>query len=359
MFPQWTQAVSAADWTSGNPFYKATAIAAGVTAALTVVVLSLAQPWCLIFVAEIAAFTWTVSFPKWWLYDRLIANPENQSATSGPPTDETVIGLLTSVEAIGGSFPDNFDTDYCFDLLLENIKSSTPDTPTYDAAPYPGPYGYVMKEQLALWDLQQANAGGYGMKSFTGHGSNLTTLVAPCVHCEIEGKGMYDLLTSTTALLVATSIAMAAALAIGEFWPWGAVLSALMALLAFLFGWAASNDQANPSQITPPISGPLVSLATSTPNQPADLLMVTGTWVYDTMHSGWNELHPVKSWQRAGTWKGSWPSSIPPSVGATLVAMKKSAMSPSTKAAQLEPQNQWKLHPLVDGCTPNSGPTIP
>ena len=358
MFPQWTKAVEASAWTSGDGILKGIAVGAAAAAFFTALVLAASEPWCLFFVPTIGWLTGAIYIANWWLYDRLIANPQGQLWTTGPATDVTVIGVLVDVEPIGGSFPDNYDTDYCFNLLLQNITPATPDTPTYTEPPYPGPYGYVMKEQLAINTLQQANPGGYGMSQYTGHTASLPGGVSvPVVHCEIEGPGMYDLYVSSSALLAVTIAALIAALVIGEFWPWGAILSALMALLAFLASLFASNDDAGPSDVTPTIAGgPLTSLNQSSQ---ADVLMVTGTWVYDIMHTGFNELHPVKAWQRAGVWQGAWSLSMSPAVGAAYVALKQAATAPATKAAQQEPQNQWGVHPLIDGCGTYSEGTIP
>jgi hypothetical protein len=361
MFPQWTKAVAASAWISGNGILKGIAVGGSVAAVFAAIVLAALQPWCLFFAAEIGWFAGAIYIANCWLYDRLIANPLDQAFATGPTTDVTVIGVLVDVEPIGGSFPDNYDTDYCFNLLLQNITPATPDTPTYTEPPYPGPYGYVMKEQLAIHTLQLANAGGYGMSQYTGHTASLpagtTTESVPVVHCEIEGPGMHDLYVSSLALLPITIAALIATLVIGAFWPWGTILSALIALLAFLASLFASNDDAGPSDVAPTISGgPLTSLNQSSQ---ADVLMVTGTWVYDIMHSGWNELHPVKAWQRVWVWQGAWSLSMSPAVGAAYVAMKQAAMAPATKAAQQGPQNQWGVHPLIDGCGAYSEGTIP
>jgi len=358
MFPQWTKAVEASAWSRGNGILKGIALGAAAAAFFTAIVLAAGQPWCLSFVPMIAWLTGAVYIANWWLYDRLIANPSDQALTTGPATDVTVIGVLVDVEPIGGSFPDNYDTDYCFNLLLQNVTPATPGTPTYSGPPYPGPYGYVMKEQLAINTLQLANPGGYGMSQYTGHTASLPGGVSvPVVHCEIEGPGMYDLYVSSSVLLAVTIAALIAALAIGMIPVWGWIISALMALLAFLASLFASNDDAGPSDVTPTISGgPLTSLNQSSQ---ADVLMVTGTWVYDIMHSGWNELHPVKAWQRVWVWQGAWSLSMSPAVGAAYVALKQAAMAPATKAAQQEPQNQWGVHPLIDGCGTYPEGTIP
>jgi hypothetical protein len=50
---------------------------------------------------------------------------------------------------------------------------------------------------------------------------------------------------------------------------------------------------------------------TDKPLAGADIVYVRGTWVYDSLHEGWNEIHPVKVCAKVGTWTGDWATQPP------------------------------------------------
>jgi len=76
-----------------------------------------------------------------------------------------------------------------------------------------------------------------------------------------------------------------------------------------------------------------------------------GTWVYDPLHEGWNEIHPVKAAAKMGTWQGQWP---PGFCGSDVILRMRNgfqdANRPETLANQQRPEHQWTVHPLIDGC---------
>ena len=97
----------------------------------------------------------------------------------------------------------------------------------------------------------------------------------------------------------------------------------------------------------------------------SDVVFVLGRWVYDSAHSGWNELHPVLFCQKinsvsnsdlvAGTPWASIPSLQAANIQTTLqqhCGLATTAIATATITAQAQPENGWVLHPLVDGCTP-------
>ena len=96
-----------------------------------------------------------------------------------------------------------------------------------------------------------------------------------------------------------------------------------------------------------------------------DVLFVMGTFVYDSAHQGWNELHPVLHCQKIGVspqadvGQGQPWQSLPKFGAAQLEATIKGwcdlatdAMNPVTIEKQRRPEFGWKLHPMVDGCVP-------
>ena len=85
--------------------------------------------------------------------------------------------------------------------------------------------------------------------------------------------------------------------------------------------------------------------------------MVKGTWVYDNAHEGWNEIHPIKQCQRiqnSGGGLTGWPSDTPSRAREWCKALDD-AGSDATTAAQGLSENQWVIHPVIDGCRPVEG----
>jgi hypothetical protein len=83
---------------------------------------------------------------------------------------------------------------------------------------------------------------------------------------------------------------------------------------------------------------------------------VTGRWVYDAGHNnqdlGWNEIHPVKKAAKLAVWDGDWPSDIGDIIAGWTEKVGE-AGSPLTVASQGQPENQWEIHPVIDGCDPD------
>jgi hypothetical protein len=78
-------------------------------------------------------------------------------------------------------------------------------------------------------------------------------------------------------------------------------------------------------------------------------MYVSGRWVFDSFHEGWNEIHPIKVCTPLGTWNGAWPTD-------TEDRKKRAddgfndANNPGTKANQDDQKWRWEIHPYVDGC---------
>lgn len=83
-----------------------------------------------------------------------------------------------------------------------------------------------------------------------------------------------------------------------------------------------------------------------------DALLIIGHWVYDSGHNddgrGFNEVHPV-------TFAAKWRKDF----GGNVILLKKrwagavaDARSQATLESQALPQNQWQVHPTLDGCQP-------
>jgi hypothetical protein len=361
--------------------------------------LAAAPVWAYWIVAEISVTIGGLAYCWWWINDRLIALPDdpgykmyqhNLTLTTGPPVDKYGVGLVLYVDPADdwSSWPGNYDTDYTFSLLLQGIRLIPSGTPGNEYAQddfagsltyglnevyvfEPSPYAYLINEQKATNKLglgfgghltppdppapQLAYPQGTILPTFDGSGTSVSnggTYEAPTLHCEIEGAGVADLQKFLYAALAIELAALLASFA----GPAGAAILAIIAFLVALFGALFSPSQgASQSDVSNAPSSPL-----HTPDgqgHGGDIIGVTGTWVYDTAHSGWNELHPVKSIVPIGNGESD-------STGASTAALiadgneaMANATSTSTLSNQELPQNQWLIHPLVDGC--GSYPSIP
>ncbi len=81
--------------------------------------------------------------------------------------------------------------------------------------------------------------------------------------------------------------------------------------------------------------------------------MLIYTWVFDPPHlgnnGGWNEIHPVKVASICGKWDGSWTTSVNTPIERIREGFNV-AQAEETIANQALPENQWDLHPDLDGC---------
>jgi hypothetical protein len=346
---------------------------------------------------------------SWWLYDRLIC-------LGG---DRCAIGLLGAVEPSDGkSGFEKFDTDYSFNLVLapHQYQELPPDYLGTPLPPVPlgedpkewadekfkealhrqiaddGVQGVLIKETNITGDKKTIF--GTKMYDFEGYfstigGWSVKYSFQPYLHCEFEGAGMIDLLhAAEAALAVATAAAVACAIPLIG-WIVCAILSAVALIISIAGVLIAINDKAKPS-----VFDPVTGQTSSALHPGEDILFVKGTWVFDTFHEGWNEIHPIKDcilvakaryesadvvdWDHAiapylvalGRWKWD-PADLtkflpikvdgpPKPIDWTnwveswcdLVA---TTSTPLTVRNQARPENQWNIHPSIDGCQPERG----
>ena len=173
------------------------------------------------------------------------------------------------------------------------------------------------------------------------------------LHAEFEGAGVYDFSIGAGIAYGLAVAAFMACVAIPP--PWGVIVGAILAFLAFL-AWLFSylfgaNDYAGPGDVAGAPSEFHQNEGGTGPNAGlgADVLYVYGTWVFDSLHTGWNELHPIKKCTVIGRWNGAWPADVP-EVARRFDKGFDDARTPGTNMAQQDPHNRWKVHPYVDGC---------
>lgn len=300
-----------------------------------------------------------IAYCLWWLYDRLIC-------LGG---DICILGFVLTVEPPEEKTGlDSFDTDYSINLVLApdgigatraEVESSLPQGKFMGEQPGVANYSFLGYHLPFEGNLIQ--------KFPTGKpdGSQFLT---DCMHIEFEGGGVYDLLQACYAALALAAVA-AAVCAVPIFgWIACLVLSIASGLITLVGAINALNDKGNPTDVNSNLTS--IHAANAPDGSGADILVVSGTWVYDSAHQGYNEVHPVKQCVRTGSIIVPWtlidvgtpdhpvPLAID-DIGAYIdswCSALSAAVSVGTIANQGQPQNQWVLHPLVDGCQPDEPP---
>ncbi|HEV2899159.1 MAG TPA: hypothetical protein VGX71_15260 [Pseudaminobacter sp.] len=335
-YVQHTQCVKPDDHVGLAPGLIVTAIAA-------VALLLVGVGWGVI---GVAATTAVIVYCRWWLYDRLVC-------LGG---DRCAVGLLVETHPPSEkSGFDAFDTDYSIDLLL------APDTPQdcviADKKNQADPclvryFGGFQKDLI----MRQLDANKF--KDYTGEFSDAPFLAnvnatpklvtVPVLHAEFEGGGVKVLHDAAVAAL-AVSVVGAVFCAIPIIGWIACVIAAVIA--AAILGIAAIialNDTGSPTDV----NSELDEL-----HSYRDVLVVRGTWVYDTAHEGWNEIHPIKHCQRienSGGGLTGCPADIEVRAREWCGAVSE-AQSELTVESQSRPENQWEIHPAIDGCRPAGG----
>jgi hypothetical protein len=360
-YRQYTECVQPEDFHS-SPIIDA--VAAGLFTALLAIVTIILATGGLGGLAGGAAValgvvTGLLSFVNWWLYGRLIC-------LGG---DQCVIGMVMSVEPPSAktlTFP-RLDSDYSFNLLLPPKPGAADLQPgaLQDDVINRGVNGNLIAKQAAI---------AAAFLSFTGESARACDAEkcgkdkcpdTAALHCEFEGAGMYIFYQWLKVLFgILTAATIAGALCLIPVIGWIACLVAGILLAAAAAAFIASIvhgnlDAASPSDVNPALGGELHQNDCRLTG--ADLLVVSGTWVYDSLHSGWNEIHPIKQCQKIGTWNGKWEFLSGRSTQDERdfwCSGIASASSPLTIANQGKPENQWTVHPVIDGCTPENNEPI-
>jgi hypothetical protein len=339
-FKQYTSCIDAVSFTTLNQYWQST-LAALATGGILAVIPSLVSPWCDVFLIPIMAALWIMVYCQWFLHGRLICLPGPGSKDPSGGSDQIAIGLLIDVDPPGNkAFFDSIDTDYSIGILLApNPLEATSDQQHVEESV---PYGFLVRNQPPVIDL--------GVP-FTGHqGTDLLTgTTVEVLHCEFEGAGVRDLLLAARIAFALAVAALMVCLFVPG--PVGFIIALLLGLLSLLGDYVGvrvgQDDQANPADENP-------SLGELHPG--VDMLVVFGSWVYDSGHNvtggGWNEIHPIKSCEVMGKWTGEWPVNIN-DLDARWSVILGQTTSPVTLENQKHPQNQWQVHPVLDGCQPS------
>jgi hypothetical protein len=91
------------------------------------------------------------------------------------------------------------------------------------------------------------------------------------------------------------------------------------------------------------------------------VVLVRGDWAYDEGHGGWNEIHPVRSVQKLTEVIDPRFRAMGKATPALVAEFKTQVLDvwcfyagqaddPDVQDEQDRPENDWGIHPDVDGC---------
>lgn len=324
---------------------------------LTAFAIATGHYWCVGIALEIGLMVFEIAYCQNWLFERLIC-------LGG---DRDVIGMVIHIDPPRGiSFSTNtfdLDNDYSFNLLLQCTDFGVKES---DQALADSPYGELIKNQNAIIalgsEVPQYENNGYLIPDDPPNSATL--------HCEFEGSGVHDMYLFSQAMLGIGTAAFAICVIIPHAFSWIVLLIfSVLVLLGFLVSKVAHPG--SPSDVNSHLPTLHTNHEDSEGNRTgADVLLVQGTWVFDPLHSGYNEIHPIKMCFKIGRWNGDWTNTnchpeqgpteydrncLPGGSGVILRVRKalEEARADVTIANQKLPEQQWHFHPLIDACAPD------
>ncbi len=177
----------------------------------------------------------------------------------------------------------------------------------------------------------------------------------PVLHCEFEGTRIRDMLAAIEAFSFGGKWCK-------KSWLTRALCVVLqtifspIALVAVGIAWAAADDGSDADSL---VGGGHV--------ESKDWVVARGRWAYDGGHTGWAEVHATRIVQKINKYdvptdihafrdyQTRWCdalSEVPHIDVNTPLTPRQQAVADNQKA----PENQWVLHPGIDGCEPAAQP---
>lgn len=333
-FQQYTRCVDPENFTDVSPenWVGKVLIGAGILQLLAIVGLAIAaaltpltsKPAILLAILLVLEI---IAFLTWWLEGRLICLNE----------EERNCAIIGRVDTHGLS--DDFkggDDDYTMNLILA-----------------PG-----QEHLLAVNPKITAIGRGYDTRE----------KYRAMLHCEFEGDGIYKLREYMYVILALLTAAF--------YLPWP--VDAIVALLALLIGLFGGITHFRPPNAVPDPGNPLDVNPNLGTLSRGDLVVVKGEWIYDSLHKGWHEIHPVRHCEiiierhdiiNVSDEELDWvhyvvphpvtgaPMTLEDPANVELYRQKWCGVIRDGEKAEEEgsrdnPQHDWTIHPSVDGCKP-------
>lgn len=192
------------------------------------------------------------------------------------------------------------------------------------------------------------------------------------LHCEFEGSGIRNVLAWASVVLALLVAAVAALVLLPP--PANFILYVILVILAGLITLLAGLTAFDVGPFDPLNPGDPGDV---NPNlghlERGDIVFIKGDWIYDSLHTGWNEIHAVhagckithidvvKDEHGGDVQFVAWPSDIGMGLGLETPERAKEAVTAWCDAQKCaddaeeggsreDPAQNWIIHPLIDGC---------
>ncbi|MEP7346567.1 MAG: hypothetical protein ABI877_14950, partial [Gemmatimonadaceae bacterium] len=236
------------------------------------------------------------------------------------------------------------DNDFSMNLLLAPgpITYAEPKETYWNTLPQ----GHIVAEHPEILAI------GRGYVQDGGHKRYVVS-----IHSEFEGDGISELLKWAKVILALLLLSLVVPPVIKAILILLAIFLTLVNITDVLTAPRGLQGAGDPRDVDP-----FLSLAKG------DIVAVKGSWVYDSLHHGWNEFHPVTACEVVGHMPlpdlgiiadppTPWPTEFDTS--AKVEAFINEWCFGITEADDAEdggshedPEQGWVIHPLVDGCKP-------
>jgi hypothetical protein len=298
-----------------------------------------------------------ITFLYWWLNGRLICLGDDERNCA-------IVGMVighgpSSTQKKAG------DDDYTMNILLPLSPFRYDENPD-EKGDYFGlrffnkelfwntPQGYTIKENSDILNIGR------------GYPESENSRYVKALHCEFEGSGIRNILND--------AIAVQALLLFAILSPPIIDLLASILILIIIFISAATNVFKD----TPSFGSgnPLDVGLNPAELHDGDIVVVKGEWIYDSLHIGWNEIHPVKYCRKIKSGRENLSGFSSENDGWSfyefndtetneiykldtidnvkkLISQECEAIKGAEKAEEDgnrdNPEHDWKIHPLIDG----------
>lgn len=274
--------------------------------------------------------------------------------------DQCTIGRVMAIHTVGSdkSGFEKIDDDFTFDTLpaphspIESLAEVSMSDPTQ---------GMFMQPQAASQGLGLPFKGN----SVSFKNGTLTEIF----HVEVKGCTVHNVCIVLKASAVASAVvgAICSIPIIG--WIACLIAAAIWLVLTAVIGaiaWAASHVGDPNDVLDNPEKGEITA-ADPLDGSGGDVILVRGDWVYDAGHDGWNEIQPIRNIHKLTDVIDAKYMGMNKADAALVDEFKKEvydvwceatgqASNPLVIANQGQPENNWHIHPSIDGCKPSDPP---